>query len=86
MILAETLVKQILLIILRPHIWYLLRIYYYYYYFKLILLIIFLHTPNVLCYVVLSYRVLVTTPHLTLFVYVSVLMCFSLQCLPVICL
>jgi hypothetical protein len=33
------------------------------------LLIIFVHTPNVLCYVVLSYHVLVATPHLSLFVY-----------------
>jgi hypothetical protein len=38
---------------------------------KLKLLITFVHTPNVLCYVrvVLSYHVLVTTPHLRLFVY-----------------
>jgi hypothetical protein len=27
----------------------------------------FVHTPNVLCYVVLSYHVLVTTRHLRLF-------------------
>jgi hypothetical protein len=50
------------------------------------LLIIFVHTPNSLRYVVLSYHVLVTTPHLRLFVHFSVLMCFFLQCLPVICL
>jgi hypothetical protein len=36
---------------------------------KLKLLIIFVHNPNVLCYVVLSYHVLVTSPHLCLFVY-----------------
>jgi hypothetical protein len=36
---------------------------------KIKLLITFVHTPNVLCYVVLSYHVLVTTPHLRLFVY-----------------
>jgi hypothetical protein len=33
------------------------------------LLITFIHTPYVLCYVGLSYHVLVTTPHLSLFVY-----------------
>jgi hypothetical protein len=32
------------------------------------LFIIFVHTPNVLCYVVLSYHVIVTTPHLRSFV------------------
>jgi hypothetical protein len=36
---------------------------------KLKLLITFVHTTNVLCYVVLSYHVLVTTPNLPLFVY-----------------
>jgi hypothetical protein len=35
------------------------------------LLIIFVHTPNVLCYVVLSYHILVTTPHLHLFTFCS---------------
>jgi hypothetical protein len=49
------------------------------------LLITFVHNPNVLWYVVLSYHVLVTCLHLCLFTF-SVLMCFFLQCLPVICL
>jgi hypothetical protein len=51
------------------------------------LLILFVHTPNVLCYVVLSYHILVTTPYLPLFV--CLLFCinvFFLQCLCVICL
>jgi hypothetical protein len=49
------------------------------------LLIIFVHTPNVLCYVVLSYHVLVTTPNFR----VCLLFCineFFLQCLHAICL
>jgi hypothetical protein len=40
------------------------------------LLIIFVHNSNVLCYVVLSYHVLVTSPHLCMFLYFSALMCF----------
>jgi hypothetical protein len=36
---------------------------------KLKLLITYVHTPNVLCYVVFSYHVLVSTPRLRLFVY-----------------
>jgi hypothetical protein len=39
------------------------------------LLIIFVHTPNVLCYLVLSYHVLVTTHHLRLFVCLLTLCC-----------
>jgi hypothetical protein len=41
------------------------------------LLIIFVHNSNVLCYVVHSYHVLVTSLHLCLYVYSSALMCFS---------
>jgi hypothetical protein len=35
------------------------------------LVLLFVHNPNVLCYVVL------VTSHLHLFIYISVLMCFS---------
>jgi hypothetical protein len=43
------------------------------------ILILFVHIPDVLCYVVLSYHVLVTSPHprfFCLFIYFSALMCF----------
>jgi hypothetical protein len=59
------------------------------------LLIIFVHTPNVLCYVFLSYHVLVTSLHICLFVYFSriivflfspvfdLMLCLSIMQLPV---
>jgi hypothetical protein len=44
------------------------------------LLIMFVHTPYVLCYIVLRYHVLVTTL-VWVFAYFSVLICYFIQCL-----
>jgi hypothetical protein len=46
------------------------------------MLLLFVHTLNVLCYVVLSYHVLVTTPHLRLFV--CLLFCINVLFPPVL--